>query len=401
MLTPSVHGSPANGDSPPSHRPRPPASLLLCAALGFLLTACQGPVRVGAIVSETGAAAYYGSKVRRGLDLALDEINAEGGFRGRRLVLLYRDDATNPEIGLQVAEELIRQEGVRIVVGAIASNVTLRIAPLCEREKVLLLSPTASSPLISAAGEYVFRTCPSDTLEGISMAEFGRDVGLHRVVVLAMKNDLGRSLGDVFAQTFSGPTRRVLARLEFDEGRPETFGPLVEACAELQPDGIYLVAYSWDAAELARQIRKTGGPVLLLASASATTEVARRAGPAAENLVLPLPSFDPEADDPTVRRFVEAYRRRYREEPDAYAAHGYDALRVLLEGMKRAGSPRPEDLRTGLIALDDYQGPCGRTAFDPNGDAVQYPRLYIVRKGTPIPYERFVAEGGTLQVQGR
>ncbi len=374
--------------------------LAVCAA-GASLTACDGPLRIGAVVSQTGAAADYGARVRSGLDLALEEINAAGGFRGRRLVLVYRDDATNPDVGLQAAEELIRQEGVRIIVGAIASNVTLRIAPLCERERVLLVSPTATSPRIRDAGDYVFRTCASDTLEGVSMADFARDVGLRRVVVLAMGNEFARGLADVFATRFSGGSRKVLGRFEFEEGRPASLEAAVARGLELAPEGIFLVAYSWDAAELARRIRESGSRALLLASSAATADVARRAGPAAEGLVLPQPAFDLEADEPAVRRFVEIYRARYNAEPDAYAAHGYDALRVLVEGMKRAGSARPDELRRGLSSLDDYRGPCGRIVFDDNGDALQYPRLCIVRGGRPIPYARFVSEGGTLQVDGR
>jgi len=372
-----------------------------CSIVALALVGCEGPVRIGVVLSETGAAAHYGGRVRKGLDLALEEINGSGGFRGRRLALLYRDDATNPDIGYQVAEELIREEGVRIIVGAIASNVTLRIAPLCERERVLLLSPTASSPKLSEAGEYVFRTCASDTLEGVSMADFARDVGLRRVLVLAVGNEFGRGLGEVFARRFAAASRKVVARLEFEEGKPASLDLVARRAVELEPDGIFLVAYSWDAAEIARRIRGAGSRALLLASSAATADIARRAGEAAEGAVLPLPAFDPEADEPAVRRFIEAYRLRYHEEPDAYAAHGYDALRVLVEGMKRARSARPEELRRGLQALDDYEGPCGRIVFDENGDAIQYPRLAIVRGGQPVPYARFVSEGGRLEVEPR
>lgn len=385
---------------PPCRRTPALLALTVCVA-GIAGAACQEPVRIGAVVSETGAAADYGARVRKGLDLALEEVNAAGGFQGRRLVLLYRDDATSPDVGLQVAEELIRGQGVRIIVGAIASNVTLRIAPLCERERVLLVSPTATSPRISQAGDYVFRTCASDTLEGVSMADFARDVGLRRVAVLAMGNDFARGLADVFTERFAEGNRTVLDRLEFEEGRPASLHAAVGRCLELAPEGIFLVAYSWDTAELARRVREAGSRALLMASSAATADVGRRAGPAAEGLVLPLPAFDPEADEPAARRFVEGYRARYDEEPDAYAAHGYDALRVLVEGMKRAGSARPDELRQGLSSLDDYRGPCGRIVFDENGDAVQYPRLAIVRGGRPIPYARFVSEGGTLRVEGR
>ena len=94
------------------------------------------------------------------------------------MTLIYRDDATNKEMAKQVTQELISQEGVRIIIGGISSPVTLAIALICEEKRTILISPSSSAPEITEAGNYIYRNYPSDILEGTAMAKFARDLGL-------------------------------------------------------------------------------------------------------------------------------------------------------------------------------------------------------------------------------
>jgi len=364
------------------------AILLSVAALGA--AACSRKVRVGAIISSTGAAAMYGERVRKGIDLALHDINASGGVNGRLLEVVYRDDATNPEVGLQMARELVHHEGVRIVIGAVSSAVTLEIAPFCEKEHVLLLSPTASAPQLTQAGEYIFRNYPSDLLEGSSMADFARDLGLERVGIFAVANEYGEGLLASFAERLQCRHRPVLRTFEFREGDSAALGPMVEELKALNPDGVYIVGYRHDVAELVRRIRGAGIDAVALGSSSVPLDIAKLAGPAAENLVFPLGSSDPDPDDPVARPFFLAYRDRYDEEADGYAAHGYDSLQLLVHAMEREASTQPERVREGLLSIDHYRGANGWTSFDENGDVIEYPRLLIVRDGQAVPYEHFL-----------
>ena len=374
-------------------RSSPRAALLLAALLA--LAGCARPVLVGAIVSDTGAAAPYGEKVRRGLDLALDEVRAAGGV-GARVRLLFRDDATNPEIGAQVARELIEKEGVRLLIGAVSSPVTLRIAPICQSGRTVLLSPTSSSPEITGAGEWVYRNYPSDTLEGTSLADFARDLGFRRVAILGVQNEYGAGLSKVFAEHFSGDSHEVIGTLTYREGDADTFPILAARVSGLSPDGVYLAGYADDTAGILRALREAGFASVVLGTSSVTAEVVRKAGPAAEGLVFPEVSFDAQSPRRATRNFVAAYRAKYREDPDSFAAHAYDALKVLVLAIERGGSPDPDSVRKGLNSIDDYSGASGQVAFDENGDVVQYPRMFIVHHGRAEPYDQFVEGGGSL-----
>jgi branched-chain amino acid transport system substrate-binding protein len=140
---------------------------------------------------------------------------------------------------------------------------------------------------------------------------------------------------------------------------------------------------------------------IVLGTSAAASELIRAEGPAAENLVFPRSSFDPNADSADVRSFVAAFTARYAAEPDVYAAHAYDTVRVLAAAATLAGSWEAAAIRDALLRIDNYDGVTGRLAFDRNGDVVQYPRLYIVRGGQFVAYDRFVESGGALPVPGR
>ena len=160
----------------------------------------------------------------------------------------------------------------------------------------------------------------------------------------------------------------------------------------------YTTAYVNDFAELLKRIRGAGIEAVVLGNASVTDEIVSLAGESANGLVYPQPTFDPESDDPAMRSFVEAYRAKYGTIPDRFAAHGYDAVKLLLKAMEDTSSAHPDNIKIGLANVDNYHGASGRISFDKNGDVVQYPRLYIIRQGRPVPYEKFIEEGGTLTV---
>ena len=342
-----------------------PAALVLA-----LLAGCGKPARVGAIVSRSGAASSSGEQVARGFDLAVERINATGGVGGRRLELLYRDDSTNPEIGLAALRELVEGEHVTTVLGAVSSTVTMRLASYCERHRVVLMSPSASASQLTEAGDYIFRTFPSDVLEAASMADFARDLGLDRVAVLAVDNDYGASLARAFTDRLRASGGSVVASLAFPEGDETAIAAAVAALPGLSPRGLYIPAYGGDLATTLKLLRETSSRPIVLGTSAAASELIRTAGPAAENLVFPMSSFDATADSAEVRSFTAAFNARYATDPDMYAAHAYDAVGVLAAAATLAGSWNADEIHDALLHIDDYDGVTGRLAFDRSGDVV-------------------------------
>jgi branched-chain amino acid transport system substrate-binding protein len=228
------------------------------------------------------------------------------------------------------------------------------------------------------------------------MAKFAKDLGLERIVIFAMDDDFGRGLRDVFTQQYESRFREVVESFEFQESDAAQFPGMIAKTKELAPDGVYVVAYQNDLSEMLEMMHEAGIESVVMASSAVTPDVVRLTGAAAENLVYPQSTFELDSQEPAVASFVNAYRKKYGDDPDIYAAHGYDALKLLIQAINNGGGAHPDDVRIGLNGIHDYEGAAGKTTFDRNGDVIRHPRILIIRNGHPIPYEKFVEEGGSI-----
>ena len=367
-----------------------PLIALICFGLG-----CSNDVQIGAVVSETGAVASYGDSVRKGMDLALDEVNAAGGFDGGKFSISYLDDGTDAERGKEVAAQLLEQ-GVNVLVGALSSRVTEAIVPITDEAGVVLLSPSASAASLTGASPYFFRNFPSDILEGTAMAKFAADHGVESVAIFVVDDVYGQGLVKIFRQNFENSFRSVVEQFDYSESGEISFADIAQAVKEKNPDAIYIVSYLEETSQLLAALSDAGCEAVLLASGSVTPELIHRAGIAAEGLVYPQPSFDPNSEEREVVDFVSAFRAAYNSDPDIYAAHGYDAIKLIHHAVNLAGSTHPRSIQEGMGSVQDYHGAAGVTTFDNNGDVVRYPSIMIVQDGEPIAFDDFQNSGGSL-----
>lgn len=124
------------------------------------------------MLSLTGDASQYGDDIKKGIGLAVEEINSADGIRGRQIKIIYEDGQASPTPSVSAIQKLITMDKVPLVIGEVASSPTLAMATIAEQSKVVLISPTASSPELTTAGEYILRNWPSDNYEGGVMADF-------------------------------------------------------------------------------------------------------------------------------------------------------------------------------------------------------------------------------------
>lgn len=356
--------------------------------------AAKREVRVGAVLSLSGEGAYYGQAIRQGMDLAVEQVNTSGGIGGNSLRIVYLDSSSSPEQAARAAIQLYDRHDLPLILGAVLSSETLRIAPLAEQRHKILLSPASSSPEITRAGKYVFRIYPSDTLEGAYMAQLAADeLRLRRVLVLAIDNAFGRGLAGVFRKSFPGaapPLVQAYATHGAD------YAAVAEKARDSGVEGIYLVGYYSDMAEILKEIRRVSPELKILSTSSfGNPKTLESAGKAAEGVIFPAIVFDPESDDPTIARFVRNFRMRYGSNPDLWAAHGYDAVLIAAEAMNRADGSVPDRIAEALLGIREFHGASGSLSFDAEGDVVQYPRAYIVHEGRFILYRDYLEQMGS------
>jgi branched-chain amino acid transport system substrate-binding protein len=353
------------------------ASLLI--ALVFLTTCDRSretakpaePLRIGAILSLTGSAAQYGKWSQNGIELAVSEINGAGGVDGKPLEIIYEDDASVPGSAVSAAKKLIAIDHVSAIIGPLTSSSVLAAAPVAEASHVVLLSPCGSSPKITEAGDYIFRNWPSDNFEGSAMADFlAQQLHLKRVVIVAMNNEYGLGLRDVFISRGKELGLQILDVLSFEQGATD-FRTQVARVAELKPDVVYAPGHAKEVAMLIRQSREIGVRAVFASGvAFGAPDVFTIAGSAADGTYFTAPSFEPSSQAEIVKKFETSYSQRFHMQGEVFAGHAYDAVRILAKAFHDAGGDATK-VKTALYAIKHFPGVTGDTTFDRNGDVAK------------------------------
>lgn len=373
------------------------STLAIVAAVALGNLAC-GPgespdVKLGAILSLQGAGAPYGQSIQRGIEMAVEQINAAGGVNvfevGQKpLILLVRDDRSLPAVGVQAAQELI-DEGIVAAIGAVVSGVTLAVAPVFQQAQIVLMSPASSTPKLSNAGSFIYRNFPSDDLEALNTADYVFNVvHVPEAAVIAQQSEFGLGQKNAFIQRFRLLGGRALGQESYPtDSSAETITMHVRRLLEEDPPAIYIAGYTADTAMVARAIRAEGSDAPLFGTGAVLADdLVAAGGDAVEGLAFPQAPFDIDSDADNVRRFVADYQTKYGMMPDVYAAHGYDAVRIIAQALGEAGTDAQE-LRFYLNSMNPYEGLAGVTAFDENGDVRKFHTMYAIQGGTAVRVE--------------
>lgn len=369
------------------------ASIVLLAAASAACGEESPDVTIGVILSLTGSGAPYGNSIQRGVDLAVSEINAAGGmqiFEGgqKPITLISRDVQSDRAVGVQAAREIL-DTGVVAAIGADVSDVTLAIAPLFQEASVVLMSPSSSAPKLSDAGDFIYRNYPSDDLEALNTADhIFNKTGLREAAVIAQQSEFGLGHITSFIRRFRTLGGREIGQESYPAtAAAEDYARLAQSIESVDPPAVYIGGYTADTAAVARALRDAGSDAALFATGAFLPAELQEADLASvEGLRFPLPSWDPESADENVRQFVAAFDGQYGMTPDAYAAHGYDAMNILALAIREAGLD-PQELRFYLNGMNPYPGVTGATDFDDNGDVRKFHRMYEMIDGVAVAIE--------------
>jgi branched-chain amino acid transport system substrate-binding protein len=360
---------------------------IICVLIGLVTFACNDEVkvyRVGGIVPLSGSLEAYGRNMKNGMTLALDEINAAGGIKGKKLDILFEDDNSTDKMAQTKAEELIKNAHVPVIIGGASSNTTIAMVEACEKNKVVLLSPAASSPKLSGMGHYIFRNYPSDTKEGKVVAEYAvRRMRVRSISIVYIDNDYGQGLETVFKDTFTGLGGVVSLVKPFPPNTTD-FVAIVKELKATPTDGVYIIGYYTEIAAFLEEVQKQKlESKLLSVEGVAQPMILEIASEAAEGLIYPQPPYNPDSDDPEIKKFVAAYRAKFPSKPDLDAAFSYDAVKIVARAIERCQN-YPQDLRD-RIADTNYKGMTGDISFDSNGDVDITPHIFQIKDGKFVP----------------
>ena len=361
-----------------------PARLLLALAAATAALTAQETIRIGEYASLTGKEASFGQQSHKGLTLAIEELNAAGGALGRKLELFTEDNQTKPGESATAAKKLISRNKVIALIGEVASGRSLEAAPIAQAAKIPMIAPAATNPKVTQTGNYIFRVCFIDPFQGTVMAKFAQnDLKAKRVAILSsVSNAYSVGLAKFFKETFVANGGLVVSEKNFSEGDKD-FRAQLTAVKAANVDAIFVPSYYTEAALIARQARDLGLTIPLFGGDGWVADQLLEIGGDALNGCYYSTHFSPENQDPVVQAFVKKFKARWgaNENPDAFAALGYDAAFVLVDAIKRAGTTDGPKLRDALAATKNFAGVTGVTNIDANRDASKPAAIIAIKAG--------------------
>ncbi len=344
-------------------------------------------IKIGVILPLTGDGSAYGQKEKNGIELAITKTNETGGIEGKQIRVIYEDSKGIPTPAVSALNKLITKDKVKAVIGGAFSSPTLAMLPLIDKNKVIMISPTASSPDLSNSSEYFFRVWPSDVTEGSITAKIGINrMKLKTFAVLHGNNDYGLGLNKVFKKTVEEHDGNVLIVETYNEGDTD-FRAQLTKIKKFSPEAIYLAGYYKEFTKILIQSKEMGIKSQFLSCGTFhEPEIIKNAGTSAEGVVFVQPYFDKNSDDLSIQDFVKHYENKFGVEAGVYAAHGYDAMMVLIEAIK-IGGISSDGIKDALLSLKDFHGVTGKTTFIKGGDVIKPFRVMSVKNGEFIDFE--------------
>ncbi|NLM24084.1 MAG: ABC transporter substrate-binding protein [Firmicutes bacterium] len=336
-------------------------------------------IKIGTVGPLSGTAAAYGTNVLRGIEVAVDEANASGELGDYVLKIVSEDTEGDWSKAANAFQKLVDIDKVNVIIGAVLSSETAAGGDIIKDAKVPTISPSSTAVDLTKGNPYLFRNCLSDEVQAIQLAEYAvKELGLSKFAILYTNNDYGKSLKDAF-EAKANELAEVVAVEVFMDG-DENFKSQLTSIKEKNPDGLYIAGYYTEAGKIAQQAKELGMNVQLLGADGLCNVVLLQIGGEAVEGAYATSGFYPDDPTPAVQNFVNAYKEKYNEDPDMFAAQAYDATRIVIEAIKSKG-PSSEEIREGIAATKDFPGITGKTSIDEEGDTIKDVIILKVENG--------------------
>ena len=380
---------------------------LACAVLGATLlgsvfAGCGSKesgdtIKVGANFELTGNVANYGNATIEGLQLAIDEANEAGGVGGKKIELVSVDDKSEAAESINAATKLISDDDVKVIVGPATTGLVLAETQTATDAKVPIIAPCATSPEATVENgkvkPYVFRSCFIDPQQGEVMATFAAKELKAKTAVIYVDNssDYSKNLAKVFKEKFEAAGGKVVmeeAFLQKDQDFKATLTKLKTANADV----MFVPAYYEEVGKIVKQAREMGiNSAILGTDGWDDTKVVDIAGADALNNTFFSTHYSEK--DAEVQGFIEAYKKKYNHAPNVFAALGYDAGKMLVDALKRAGSNDTEKIREALEATKDLKVGTGTISMDKNHNPIKTAVILEMKNGEKELKAKIAPEG--------
>lgn len=372
-------------------------ALLLCFIMAFsLLAGCGGNetassggsgdqevIKLGFLGALTGSVANYGIPGEKGMKMAIDELNAQGGILGKKVEGVYEDNKGDSSEIANIALKYITRDKVVAMVGDPCTGLTKTAAKIAQDNQIVIFSAGATGDGVVEIGDYVFRNTLLDIFAVPVVVDWMmNEKGWNNfAVITSMDNGYSTALTPVFTAVIEEKGGNIVLEDSINDGETD-FTAHVTKLKTADADVLVFTGYYTEAALIMDQVQKKNIDICLVGGDGLYgQDLAKLGKSAVEEKVIFYCGFSSDQPEPETAKFLEAYRAKYNgEEPDMFSAQYYDAVMILAKAMTDANSTDPKVFKDELAKLKDYPGVSGNTTFRSDREPIKSPVCLITIK---------------------
>jgi branched-chain amino acid transport system substrate-binding protein len=369
--------------------------LIVCVCLGVLFAFAGGTVslaadtyKVGAAFALSGSIAVYGEGFKKAIDLAVGEINAAGGIKGRKMEIVYEDNKSNPKDCVTAVRKLITVDKVPVLFGPAGSSNFMAAAPVAQESKVVMISAQGAAVALTGAGEYVFRVFPSDVLQGPQLAKLTLSLGYKKIPVMYINNDWGLGLKKAFVEAYKKAGGTVTDEIAYDEKKTDYRTELLRT-TKGNPPAVINLTYINEGAVMFKQAYEMGIKTQwLCGSAARAPKMVELAGKAAEGIIGTYPAVPQSTKEFTA--FKTAWKNKYGDDKiPIFGDYNYDMVKLTAKAIEKGGYTA-DGIRKALPEVArGYRGVTGEKTFDSDRGMLKAEYgLWTVKDGKIVDYKQ-------------
>lgn len=347
-------------------------------------------VKLGLNYELSGEVSTYGTGLVQGIEMAVKEINAAGGVLDKQIELIKADNKSMTDEAANVSSRLATRDKVVAILGPATSGNTKAALPPAQENKVPLISASATADDVTLDSdgkvrEYVFKTCFSDSFQGVTMANFAKnELSFSNAAILRDNtSDYAKGLAENFSATFTAAGGTIVAE-EAYQAKDTDFKTLLTTIKAANPEVLFVPGYYEEVGLIIKQARELGLDVPVLgADGFDSPKLLEIAGAEALENVYYSNHYSSSDTTPEVVAFREAFNKEYGKDPDAFNALGYDMAYMVVDAIKRAGEADPVKLKDALAATKDFKGITGTLTMDEFHNPIKAVTILKVENGVP------------------
>ena len=336
-------------------------------------------VKIGFLGAKTGGHAIYGIGTLKGINMAVEEVNAAGGVLGKKLEVVEEDHGSKLEEIAAITQKYVERDKVVAIIGDPTTGGTKTAAPIANENNVVLLSAGSTGPGVVEIGEYIFRDTLLDAVAAPATMDYAiNEMGWKNVAVItSINNDYSVGLTGIFKEGIAQFGGNIVIEENIQDGDTD-FSAIVTKIKAANPDVIVFSGYYTEGGLIMKEVRRQGmNDIVMVGGDGLQGEDFYKLGEDSVIGSISYAGFSPVEPTPTTAAFIEKFKAKYNEEPDLFSAQGYDAVMLIVEAMNKANSTDPVEFHKTLAQTKDYDGVSGVTTFRENREPIKSP-VYLL-----------------------